>query len=177
MIIAVIVSLVMIFASDNYLNLITSNNKILYSLINGKSEKFKMFFNILFKYFMPFVIAFLLGLNYYLAKLTYLFFAYQFSLFVMTISAMIDVYGFTGIITGLLLVVPVNLIFFVDFVFFSAVCIERAELSSRTKFFKEGFDRYFFIKIMLAILMLILLAFFVAFVFPLVLKSSIFYIY
>lgn len=176
-ILSVIISLVLVFESDNYLNLLTSNNKILSLLINGKSKSFSLFFGVLFKYFMPCVIMFLLCLNFYLSKICYLFFMYQFSLFVMTISAVLSMYGLAGVIKSLALIIPVNLLFFADLIFFTVVCMERVELADRTKYFKDGFDRFFFLKLLCSLIVLILIAIIIAFVYPLLIKSSIFYIF
>lgn len=169
--------MIIVFASDNYLNLLNSNSKILYLMINSKLEKFKIFFNVLFKYFMPYMIVFLLSLNFYLAKICYLFFIYQFSLFLMNVSAIITIYGFSGAIVSLIIILPTNLIFFASLIYFSVICSERVELADRTKYFKEGFDRFFFLRVFCCLVLIILLASVVVFVFPMILKNYTFYIF
>ena len=176
-ILALIIAIIIIISNEGYLSLLVSNNKILYSLINGTATLNNIFFSRLTNFSFPMLLILILGLNYYLCFFSFVIVMYQFVVFIMTAYAIIDIYGFGGILSDLFLIVPVNLIFFVILIFLSVVCIERGKEAERNRYFAEGYNGLFFVKVGACFLMVILLSLVVAFIFPLILKSAIFSIF
>lgn len=164
-------------SSDNYLNLLISKNKNLYPYINGTIHFSEIFFDRIFRFCYPLVIIFVLGLNFYTCILSYVFISYQFVIFIMTISAIINVYMFSGIMISIFFIIPVNLLFFSCLIVMSVICLERSSLANRTKYFKEAYDRCYFSKVALCFLFMAILSLFIAFILPLLLKSAIFFIF
>lgn len=177
LVVSLTISIIIVLTSDNYLNLLVSKNKNLYSYINGTVSYTEMFFNNFLKFSLPLVIIFVLGLNYYSSLISYIFVGYQFSIFIMTIVAIINVYLFSGVLTCIFFIIPINILYFVCLVFMSVVCIERSSYANRTKYFKEAMNSFFFSKIFICFLFVLLISILISFVFPLILKSAIFFIY
>lgn len=175
--VSLIVGLVIVFSSDGYLSLLVSKNKNLYNYINGTIKFNEIFLRQLIKFLYPIIIILIFGLNFYLCKLCYLFVGYQFVIFIMTISAMISVYTFSAVIVLLLFIIPINIIYFLCLIFVSVVCLERSYYAKRTKYFKEGYNKNYFFKIILAFIIITALVLIISFVFPLLLKSAIFFVF
>ena len=177
LVLAIIASSIIVISSDGYLNLIVTSNKNFYSLVNGTAVLSEIFWHRFLNFLLPTILVILLGLNFYLALFSYVIVGYQFSIFVFTIFAVIDMYGFAGVINSLLLIIPLNLLFFANLIFLSVVCLERSKLASRYKSFGEGYSEFYFIKVLICLIVCFVLSLVVAFVYPLILKSAIFSIY
>lgn len=176
-IIAIVCAVIIVVLNDSFLSLLVSKNKILYSFINGTASLNGLFFDSFFKFCYPILIILFLGLNYYSCLLSYIFITYQFSIFIMTVSALINVYYFAGVMISVFLVIPINLIYFANLVFLCVVCLERSRYAKRTKYFKEGYNKHYFFKVVFCFFITIILSFVIAYIFPMILKSAIFSIY
>ena len=177
LILSVLISIIIIISSDGYLNLIVSRNKILYAIINGTASIKELFWDRMVNFIFPMIIIVILGLNYFLCYLSFLLVGYQFVIFCMTIYAVIDMYGFFGVLGTIILMLPVNLIFFASLIFLSVVCLERSKQANKYKYFLEGYSDSYFLKIIVCIAIGVGLTILVSIVFPLILKSAIFSIY
>ena len=174
---SVAISVVIMLGSDSYLELIVSKNKVLFSFISGGAKLSSVFWGRISSSLFLFLLIFVLGLNYYLSILSYLVVGYQFVIFLLTIYAVINVFYFSGALVCLLILIPLNLLFFLSLIFFSVTCIERSHEAERQKYFKFGFDAIFFSKLAVSLAVNFVLSFFVSYVLPLVLKSAVFTIY
>lgn len=175
--VGLVIGVVVIFSSDNYIKLLTTENKILYSYINGSAETAVLFWKKLILFFTPLVLIFLLGLNYYLSLLSYIFITYQSTLLILSCGAIIKTYGFSGFFNVLFITMPTNLIYFAVLMFYVATCVVRSKQALKVKMFKSGFDEYFWIKTLIAAILVFLLCLIICLVYPLFLKNSVFIIF
>lgn len=174
---SLVISVIVIISNNGYLNLLVSSNKILYSLINGTAILKEIFWNRFLTFSFPLILVLFLGINYYLALLSFLIVMYQFVVFIMTVYAVVEMYGFTGLLNNIFMIVPVNLLFFACLIFLSVVCLERAKSAQKNRYFAEGYNSIFLIKVGVCFLFVLALSSFVAFIYPAILKSAIFSIF
>lgn len=175
--VGIVLGFVLAFASSNFVNLLTSSNKKLYTLINGTADYMGLFWKKFISFLMPMILLFLLSLNYHLSLFCYLFITYQTALFVLSCSAIVKLYAMSGFLNVLFIMIPVNIVFFAVLFFVTATVMGRAKIAKKYKNFSYGFDEWFFIKLASSVLILCLLAFLVCVIIPLFLKNSIFIIF
>ena len=65
---------------------------LIYAFINGTASKGAIFTDRLTRFIFPLIAIFVFGLNYYLSWVSYLIVGYQFSILVLTISAIVKMY-------------------------------------------------------------------------------------
>lgn len=176
-IIGVILAIIILISNDAYLGLVMSKNKLIYSYINGSASKGSIFFDNIFRFAFPLIIVFLLGFNYYFALFSFVIVSYQFSILVLTIAAIINMYYISGVLVSIILIVPINLVFFSSLIYFSVINIQRSKLALKQKYFFYGYNKEFFLKFVICFIVIFSLAFFVAFLLPMLLKSAIYSIY
>ena len=174
---SIFISYIVIISSDGYLNLIDSKNKTFYSFVNGTACLSELFWSKFISFVVPMLVIVLLGMNFYLSLFSYVLFGYQFSVFIMTIYSIIDIYGFAGVVDSFLLIIPLNLLFFCVMIFLSVTCLQRSRLANRYKYFAEGYDFVYFLKVAICLILCLMLSAIISFVYPLILKSAIFSIY
>ena len=175
-ILSIIFGVIVVISNDSYLNLLISSNKNLYSLINVSASLIDVFWKVFFKFFYPLLFVFILGINYYLCLFSYIIVGYQFSIFFMTIFALIDIYKFSGFLICLFIIIPLNFIFFGLLIYFSVINLERSLTSYKNKYFKEGYDKNYFINVLLVFLMLTIISFIISIILIFSLKKcNIFY--
>lgn len=177
LIIGLVFGIVVAASSDEFLNLITSKNKTLYSYINGSADYFKVFWKRFLIFLAPVLLIVALGVCGYVSLFAGLFLSYQTALFVLSCTAMIKVYGLTGFLSVLFFVLPVNLIYLSILVFLSCFCITRSFIALKNKRFWMGFDEVFFIKLFTVIFLLLILSFVSCVVVALFLKNANFLLY
>lgn len=176
-VLGMVLGFVVIFSSDNYLKLLTSESKKLYPYINGTAETMVLFWKGLMSFSLPLLLIALLGINFYLSLLSYVFITYQSSLFILSCGAVIKTYGFSGFFNVLMLMVPVNLLYFCVLIYFSVVCINRSRLALKNKLFGYGFDESFFFSVAVSIVAVVLICVLIFVVYPMFLKNSVFLIF
>ena len=164
-------------SSDEFLNLITSKNKTLYSYINGSADYFKIFWKRFLIFLAPVLLIVALGAFAYVSLFAGLFLSYQTALFVLSCTALIKIYGLTGFLSVLFFVLPVNLIYLAVLVFASCFCITRSFVALKNKKFLMGFDEWFFMKLFAVILVLFVLSLVSCVVVALFLKNANFLLY
>ncbi len=173
----VVVGFVIMFSSDNFLKLLTSENKSLYPFINGTAETGVLFWKKLIKFVLPLLLIFGLGINYYTSLLSYIFITYQSSLLVLSCGAIIKTYGVAGFLNVMFVTLPINLLYFAMVIIFSETCFSRAKLSLIQKNFKEGYTGEFYLRLLIVLILVLLLVVFACLIYPLFLKNSIFMIF
>lgn len=176
-ILGIAIGIFVVFSNENYLSLLSTNNKILYTFINGTANTTQIFGRKLMSFMIPLLLVFLLGLNYYVSFLSYVFVAYQFALLVMSSASLVTVYGISGLINVLFLMLPINFIFFAILIFFAVTCIVRSKAATECGRFGYGYDSRFFFKMALAIIGVIALTFVACMILPLFLKNANFIVF
>lgn len=177
LIFGILIGIFIAASKTSFLGLLNVKDKNIISLINGESLSSSEFWKNIFSFLMPLVLVLLFSLNYYLNTLSFIVFIYQSSLLFLTCLALIMTYGFLGLIKVLFIILPINILYFCLLAFFVVVCSNRAAVSQRQKCFLVGFEKSFWIKIILCFLATILISIVSYFILPIILKSAIFIIF
>ena len=175
--IGMVIGFVLVFSSSNFVTLLTSSNKKLYNLINGTADYMGLFWKKFMSFVIPTILLFLLSLNYYLSFCCYLFITYQMALFVLSGSAVVQLYAMSGFLNVLFFMLPINLVFFAVMFYEIATVLRRVRSAYKYKDFSYGFDEVFWIKLGVCVLVLALLSFCACVVIPLFLKNATFIIF
>lgn len=172
-----IIGLIIVFSSGNFHLILSSKNKLLYSYINGSAELGGLFWSQLIKFLAPLVLIFICSLNFYSGLISFIFITYQAALFVLTSAALISLYGFSGVLNVLLVMLPVNLIYFLVLGYFVVLNFGRCLKAKKYRFFAYGFDRNYFICLGVCFGAVILISLLSSFIYPLFIKNAIFNIF
>jgi len=165
-------------SSENFLKLLTSNNKILFSIINGTIGTGSLFWKKLIQLFLPMIIIFILNLNYYLGLLSYIIIAYQSGLLTLTIFAIVSTYGISGVLNVLFIILPINILYILVLIYFAVVCLIRSYNAKRNKCFALNFkSNEFILSILIGFLCVLLITLVGTIIIPLFLKNAIFVIF
>lgn len=175
--IGIIIGIIVVSSNESYLNLMTSKNKVLYSYINGTLSISELFWNQFYKFLLPLILIFILGFNYYTSFLSFIFITYQASIFIMSGAALISLFGLSGILNFLLIMLPVNLLYFAVLAYFIAITASRARLALRYHDFIYGINNSFIFRLTLAFALIIVICILTGLIYPLFLKSAIFIIF
>ena len=175
--IGLIVGIVLSLTNESFYELLSSNKKLVFSIMNGTADYLSIFWKCLFQVFIPLLILFLLSFNYYLGKLSYLFVLYQSASMVVSYSAIIGSFGFFGILNVLIIMIPVNLIYFLCLFYFGTICRIRSVTIKNLNNILSGLDNEFFIKTVIAFIIIFLLSLFAGVLLPIFFKTFSFIIY
>lgn len=174
----ILIGVINSLSSDNYLKVLTKDNKILYSFINGSIKAGSVFWKYLWNLFLPLLLISLLGLNFYLSLLSYVLIAYQSSIFTMSIFAIISTYGFSGVLNVLFIIFPINIIYILTLVVFASENIIRSYQANKSKIFSYNYkSREFIFVTIISVCFVILICFVGLVIIPLFLKNAIFLIF
>lgn len=176
-IIGIVVGFVLVFSNTSFVNLLTSSNKKLYTLINGTADYMGLFWKKFLSFSFPLVLLFLLSLNYYLGVICYLFITYQFALFIMSCAAVVKLYAMAGFLNVFFIMIPINLMFFAVLFYVTVTLLRRTRMSHKYKDFWCGFDNEFWIKLLASVLILASVALLACVILPMFLKNSIFIVF
>lgn len=173
-----VVGTIVVCGGNGYIHILTSDSKVLYHFINGTAPVFEIFWKKFVYFFVPLVLIFLLSLNFYVSLFSFVVVAYQSAMLVMSSAAIISLYGFSGAINVLFLIMPINLIYIAILISFGVFCLSRSKQALRLKSFGYGFDsNVFWIKLVFCVIAVFVLAFIATVILPLFLKNAIFIIY
>ena len=176
-VIGVIIGLIITFVGSSYYNFLTSSNKIVYSMMNGTIDSSVLFWEKLLVFIVPVILFFLLSLNYYSSFIQLLFLTYQSALLVLSCSALILTYGFSGFLNVIFITVPINLLYFFVLMFFGVTNISRSKMAFKYKNFAEGFDYVYLFKTLSVVIAIVLISFSACVIYPLVLRNINFIIF
>lgn len=95
----------------------------------------------------------------------------------MSVSALISLYGMSGIMNFLFITLPINLLYLSVLIFYLVTLLERCCKAKTYRDFSYGFDNVFWTKIAGTFGVVILICLISSLVYPLFLKSAIFVIY
>ncbi len=156
-----------------YTSLLSSADKNMFDYITGSASYSSIFYARLLDAFICMLIILVFNLSIYTSFLSYIFLGYQMSLVVLSSSALITLYGFSGVINVILFVIPINL---ANFIIMSiAVClgVERARAQSAYKLkFAESFKETGFFKgYFICVALMFVVCLFHSFILPLFVKS------
>ena len=175
--VGIILGLVVSISKTSFLGLLNVKDKTFINLINGTSSPVALFWKSLIEFVLPLIIVFLFSLNFYLNCFNFLFLIYQSMLLFLTSMAVIQSYSFVGFIKVFLILLPLNLLYFIVLIFWIAVCTNRAKLAKKRKMIMYGFNYCFITKIYICAGAVLLLSLIVGFVLPIILKTAIFIVY
>jgi hypothetical protein len=173
----VLLGIFFVVSNDGYLSLATSKNKVLFEFVNGTVNISEIFGNKLSSFICPMLFIFLLNLNFYVGIMSYIFVCYQSILFVMSMASIVSLYGFSGILNVLFVMLPINLIYFVLLSFFLVQCLSRSYEALKNKKFTYGFCQDFYLKIGASFVAVFLLVAIFVIIYSVFLKNSIFIIF
>ena len=176
--VGVIFGIINSLSSDNYLKILTKENKILYSFINGSLKVGSIFGKYLWKLILPLFLIFILGLNFYLSLFSYLIIGYQSSVLIMSIFAMVSTYGLSGVLNVLFIILPINLVYILVLIIFATENLKRSYYANKLKRVGYGFaDNKYIIVSCVSLGCVILITLFGSIIIPLFLKNAIFLIF
>ena len=173
----IIAGIIIAVSSDSYLTLLTSKDKVFFDYVNGKADFGKQSMKIILSFISFQIIVFLLNLNFYSGLLSFLLISYQSSMFYLSLSALILEYGFSGVLTSLFLILPINIVLLGMNILFSGFCLIRSYNSLKQKQFSFGFDKNFWIIILMFFTFEIIYSYMISFILMLVLKRRFFIIF
>lgn len=125
--IGIIIGIILLFGQKSYLGLLTSGNQSLIKYMSGTADTFSLFYNRLFSGLLAVLILFLCTLTYYTIFLSYAYLTYQSALCTITFGTIISMYGFSGILNVVLLLLPCNLILFACYSVILSLFTSRAK--------------------------------------------------
>ena len=175
--VGIIVGIVIAFSSDSYLTLLTSKDKVLFDYVNGKADFGKQLVKIMLSFLVFQAIVFLLNLNFYSGLVSFVLVSYQSSLLYLSISALISSHGFSGVLTTLFLILPVNIILIGVNILFAGFCVVRSYEALKLKRFSYGFEKNFWNIVLFFIIFDILFSYLYSFLLVVILKRRFFIIF
>lgn len=165
-------------SSDNYLKILTSENKLIYSFINDNANNAVIFWKYIWKLLLPLILIFVLGLNFYLCFGCYLIIAYQSAMLTMSIFAIVSTYGASGVLNVLFIILPLNLIYLVVLILFASENLSRSYMANKLKTFGYNYRSFEYLCVsVVSVLSVICICFVGTIIIPLFLKNAIFLIF
>lgn len=176
--VGILFAVIIAMSGDSYLKLLTKENKILYTIINGTLSSGKLFWQKFFVMLCPIILVAIIGLSFYSSLLTFVMICYQSALLTLSIFAIVSTYGLSGVLNVLFVILPINLLYILTLIFFSSICVKRCFVAKRFNKFLYGFknEDYVF-GLITAFLGIILICVLGTLIVPLFLKNAIFIIF
>lgn len=176
-ILGIIIGVIIAISSDRIMSLLKTEDKVLFDFINGKVTFSKQIFKLFRKFINPLIIIFLLCLTPATSGLSFVYFGYLGAMFFLNSYALITEFAFSGILSFVLLGLPVNIVLIASQIFFHEMCFSRCRLSKKYKDFKFGFNDAFFLKLIILLLAGIIFCVAITLILILVLKNYVFVIF
>ena len=174
-----ILGLVLVFSDVGYTGVLAFSNKNIFAYINGTATSLNIFFEKLIETAVSFILIYVFCLSTISSILSFVFISYQSMLLVITSSALINLYGFAGILNVVLLLVPINVCLILVFCLAISVGVLRVQ---EAKKYHEPFGysfkiNKFYSKYFICFLLMVALCAIYAFGLAIVLKSFLLYLY
>ena len=176
-IIGILISIIVSKTTDEYISVLSFSNKYYFNIVKGEVNLISFALKILISFSVTILIYFLICLNYYTSFLSYLLITYQTVLLGLSIASIINLYGIIGVINCVLIIIPVNVTYDVISIYFITNFIIRSEYASKIKQFTYGFNKEFFLQILIGHIMLFILSIIAGIIFPLLIKNANFIIF
>lgn len=178
-VLGIIVGIFISLSNLNYLSILKSSDKILFDYITGSVDYISIFYTRLKDSFIFIIVLFLFNLSVYSSFLGYIFIGYQMSLIVLSCKAVVSLFGFSGVLNALLIIIPINLLLGFNMVVYNSVLSRRVFYAHKYKvkfkdsFCEDGTWKYCLMSIIFALIICILSSF----ILPLLFKSLIVVVY
>ena len=171
--IGVILGVILLLTGFSNVSLLKITDKTLIDYISGSVGYGSIFISRLINMLFSVLIIFLFNLIRQTSFLNYIFICYQTCLLTLLSNAIISVYSIAGILSVLIIIVPINLVNIFLLSYLSCVCMKRAYETYHYKLnLAEGFkEKSFWFEILLAILMLFIFCILNSFVLPILVRS------
>jgi len=172
-IVGLLIGLILSFTEYAYMSLLNSSDNIIFDYITGEASYLSIFYSRIKDICLCVLIIFILNITIYTSFLSYIFVGYQMCLLVLSCAALIIMYGFSGILNVILIMLPINILNYFILNIINSLCVGRA---SRQRRFKESFFSSFkgndyFVSFCICLLVILVLCAFNCFVMPLFIKS------
>ncbi len=177
--IGVIVGLILCFSDYSYISILNSSDKNMFDYITGQAEYSLIFKNNIKELLLCVCIIMVFNITKYTSFLSYLFIGYQMCLTIMSVGAIITIFGFAGILNVVLFILPINLANYLLLNILNSVCVKRCILAHKYKYgfissFKENNTWLYIFMCLLALFVVCLIY---SYILPLVVKSFVIIIY
>ncbi len=175
MIVGVIFGFILAFSGNDYVDLLSSTDKNLFEYINGSAELSSIFFSRLLSLLLFMFIIFVTSLSVYTTTISIIIMGYQCLLLVLSCFAVIDLYGISGVINSLLLIIPINLINLLVMAFFCGTCVSRVMVAHKFKMKFGDSCKYinFYSPVVFSIIVTFVICLISSVILPLIIKSFI----
>lgn len=157
----------------SYSSLLTNADKNMFAYISGTASYSSIFWSRLTSLLICVLLIFVFNLVRETAFLNYIYLAYQFCLIVLSSSAIITMYGLSGILNVIFFMLPINLINYGLICFMAVISEQRSALAKqyRLSFVSSFKEVSYFKKFLIALLIVFVFCLIYSFVYPLVFKS------
>lgn len=164
----------------SFSSILNLSDKLIFGYMSGTSSgSASIFFTKLLEFLFVFVLVFLFCLSIYSTFLAFLFVSYQAFLLVIVCSTIIGLYDFVGILNVILIIIPINLLFFALLFFVVSISTLRAFDAKRFNMNLGVSFKYskYFQTLTLCVVLAIAISFVFAFILPLLLKCFLLIVY
>lgn len=157
----------------SYSNLLTSADKNMFAYIAGTASYGSIFWSRLLSLMVCVLLIFVFNIISETAFLNYIYLAYQFCLIVLSSSAVITMFGLSGVLNTIFFMLPINLINYGLICYMSVISMQRSYLAKKYGItFASSFkETSYFKKFIFAFLIVFVFCVIYSFVYPLVFKS------
>lgn len=178
-VVGLLFGVVLIFSDFNYMAILKTSDNVLYDYITGTANNSLIFYSNLKSLFVFALLIFIFNLATYTSFLSCVLISYQVSLLVLSIKAVISMFGFSGVISCLFFVLPINLLIMFILVIYNSILLRRVFYARRNNlsFIQSFSEGGLYIYIIAIILIFIVLAFIISFILPIFFKSIVFLVY
>lgn len=139
-VIGIILGIVMAVSSDRFVTILKTDDKVLFDFIKGKVSFSSQFSGVLLKFLIPISLLFLFNLSRFTSFFSFAYFSYLGCLFFLNGYAVITEFGFSGVLSFIVLSLPANLLIFAVLLVFNERCYSRCETAKRYKQWSYGLN-------------------------------------
>lgn len=157
----------------SYSSLLTNADKNMFAYISGTASYSSIFWSRLTSLLICVLLIFVFNLVRETAFLNYIYLAYQFCLIILSSSAIITMYGLSGVLNVIFFMLPINLINYGLICFMAVISEQRSAFAKqyRLSFVSSFKEVSYFKKFLVALLIVLVFCLIYSFVYPLVFKS------
>lgn len=157
----------------SYSSLLTNADKNMFAYISGTASYSSIFWSRLTSLLICVLLIFVFNLVRETAFLNYIYLAYQFCLIILSSSAIITMYGLSGVLNVIFFMLPINLMNYGLICFMAVISEQRSAFAKqyRLSFVSSFKEVSYFKKFLVALLIVFVFCLIYSFVYPLVFKS------
>ena len=170
-----VLGIVLALNGFSYTSILNLSDRNLINYINGSVGFWDVFISRFSNLFLCLIIIFVFNIVKQTRILNYIFLGYQMCLTILFSSAIITLYGLSGILNVLIFILPINIINIFLLSYVSCICMQRAYDVAKYKMeFGEGFkEKKYWIELFIGIVILIIFCIIHSMIYPLIFKSFI----